>query len=117
VAESDAYRQAIGAERADAYIASINSGSRASFMQRMSDREGWLLKFSFGWLSNAYNRIVAGDMTVDEAMNAAQEASVVYRDCVIVAGQSSADVFQDWEALGACFAEANAAVPDLAGDD
>ena len=55
-------------------------------------------------------------MTVEEAMNAAQEAADLYRDCVIVAGQSSADVFQDWEALGACFEQANAAVPDLAGD-
>jgi len=113
VAESDAYRQAVGAERADAYIASISSGSKASFMQRMSDKEGWLLRFTFGWLSNAYDRIVAGDMTVDEAMNAAQEAADVYRDCAI-----TSNAFQplDWGALMACYEQANAAVPDLAGD-
>ena len=112
VAESNAYRQAVGTERADAYIASINSGSKASFMQRMSDEGSWLLRFSFGWLANAYDRIVAGDMTVEEAMNAAQEGADVYRDCAI-----TNNAFQpaDWGALMACYEEANAAVPDLAG--
>lgn len=112
VAESDAYRQAVGAERADAYIASVNSGSKASFMQRMSDEGAWLLRFAYGWLSNAYDRIVGGDMTVEEALGAAQEAAETYRDCVI-----ANDAFQDWDVLKVCFAEANAAVPDLAGDD
>jgi hypothetical protein len=51
-------------------------------------------------------------MTVDEAMNAAQEAADVYYDCVIVN-----DALQDWGALLGCFEEANAAVPDLASDD
>jgi multiple sugar transport system substrate-binding protein len=111
VAASDAYRQAVGVERAEAYIASVNSGSRASFMQRVSDEGAWI-RVAYTWLSNAYERIVAGDMSVDEAMNAAQEAADVYYDCVIVN-----EALQDREALGACFEEANAAVPDLASDD
>ena len=111
VAASDAYRQAVGVERAEAYIASVNSGSGASFMQRLDDEGAWI-KFAYVWLSNAYEHIVAGDMSVDEAMNAAQEAADVYYDCVIVN-----EALQDREALGACFEEANAAVPDLASDD
>ena len=46
-------------------------------------------------------------------MNAAQEAADVYRDCAIT---NNAFQSVDWEALGACFEQANAAVPDLAGD-
>ena len=81
-------------------------------MQRLADDKAWI-RFAYGWLSNAYERIVAGDMTVDEAMNAAQEAADVYYDCAIT---NNALQPVDWEALGACFEEANAAVPDLAGD-
>jgi len=49
-------------------------------------------------------------------MNAAQEAEDAYYDCVVVSGQASAADFKNWDALTACYEEANAAVPDLAGD-
>ncbi|UCC61471.1 MAG: extracellular solute-binding protein [Anaerolineae bacterium] len=113
VAESNAYRQAVGADRADAYIASVSSGSKASFIQRLSDNQAWF-RFGYGWLASAYDRIVAGDMTVEEAMNAAQEAADVHRDCAIT---NNALQPPDWGALVACYEEASAAVPDLAGDD
>ena len=116
VAASDAYRQAAGVERAEAYIASINTGSGASSLQRLSEVGAWI-RYAFGWIWDAYERIIDGDMTVDEAMNAAQEAEDVYYDCVIVSGQAAAGAFLDWDALTVCFEEANAAVPDLAGDD
>jgi len=47
-------------------------------------------------------------------MNAAQEAADTYRDCAIT---NNAFQSPDWAALGACFEEAAAAVPGLAGDD
>jgi multiple sugar transport system substrate-binding protein len=109
VAESDAYRQEVGAEQADAYIASVSSGGRASFTQRVSDERSWL-GFTSSWLSNAYDRIVNGDMTVEEALDAAQEVADAYRTCVI-----ANDALQDMQALQACATEAAAAVPDLAG--
>jgi ABC-type glycerol-3-phosphate transport system substrate-binding protein len=112
VAESNAYRQAVGDERADAYIASVSSGSGASFVQRLSDAKAWF-RFAYAWLANAYDRIVAGDMSVEEAMNAAQEAADIHRDCAIT---NNALQPPDWDALGACYEEANAAVPDLAGE-
>jgi multiple sugar transport system substrate-binding protein len=111
VAESDAYRQEVGAEQAEAYIASVSSGSRASFMQRISEEGSWLMFASF-WLSDAYDRIVAGDMTVEEALNAAQDVADAYRDCAI-----ANDAFQDMEALQECSTTAAAVAPELAGDD
>jgi len=115
VAASNAYRQAIGVERADAYIASVDTGGGASATQRLSDAGAWI-RYAYVWISAAYERIIEGDMTVDEAMNAAQEAEDAYYDCVVVSGQASAADFKNWDALTACYEEANAAVPDLAGD-
>jgi ABC-type glycerol-3-phosphate transport system substrate-binding protein len=102
VAESAAYRQLVGAEQADAYLASVSSGSRASFFQRVSDEGNWLGFASF-WLSDAYNRVVNGEMTVEEALAAAQESVNTYRDCII-----AKDAFQDPQAMMGCLSEAGA---------
>jgi multiple sugar transport system substrate-binding protein len=102
VAESSAYRQQVGAEQADAYLASVSSGSRASFFQRVSDEGNWLGFASF-WLTDAYDRVVNGEMTVEEALAAAQESVDAYRDCVI-----AQDAYQDPEAMMGCLSEAGA---------
>ncbi|MGQ9597923.1 MAG: extracellular solute-binding protein [Anaerolineae bacterium] len=107
VAESAEYRQRVGAEVADAYLASVNSGSRASFYQRISDEGNWLGFASF-WLSDAYDRVVNGEMTVEESLNAAQESVDQYRDCVIVK-----DAFQDLEAMRQCLSEAGTSMPGM----
>jgi multiple sugar transport system substrate-binding protein len=102
VAESEAYRQQVGAEQADAYLVSVSSGSRASFFQRVSDEGNWLGFASF-WLSDAYNRVVNGEMTVEEALAAAQESVDAYRNCVI-----ANDALQDPQAMMSCLSEAGA---------
>jgi len=105
VAESAAYRELVGAERADAYLASVSSGSRASFYQRISDEGNWLGMMSF-WLSDAYNRVVSGEMTVEESLAAAQESVDAFRDCVV-----AKDAYQDPEAMQQCLAESGAMAP------
>ena len=105
VAESAAYRQEVGAELADAYLASVSSGSRASFFQRLSDEAGWLM-FATNWLSDAYNNVVDGEMTVEEALNEAQEQVDAFRDCIILN-----DALGDQEALRACLTEAGGSAP------
>jgi ABC-type glycerol-3-phosphate transport system substrate-binding protein len=99
VAESDEYRQREGAERVDAYLASINSGSRASFFQRLSDAENWL-RFATSWLSDAYSRVVSGETTVDEALDAVQERVDTYRNCVI-----ASEAYNDPEKMMQCMGE------------
>jgi ABC-type glycerol-3-phosphate transport system substrate-binding protein len=99
VAESDEYRQQVGDERADAYLASISVGDRASFFQRMSDEGNWLM-FASMWLSNAYDNIIAGDMTVEEALDDAQTNVDDFRNCVI-----ANDAIGDMEALMSCVQE------------
>jgi ABC-type glycerol-3-phosphate transport system substrate-binding protein len=100
VAESAAYRQQVGAEQADATLASLSSGTHASFFQRISDEGTWLGFASF-WLSDAYDRVINGEMTVEESLDAAQEAVDLYRTCVI-----AKDAFNDPQALRECVSEA-----------
>jgi multiple sugar transport system substrate-binding protein len=107
VAESADYRQRVGDEEADAYLASVSSGSRASFYQRVSDEGNWLGFASF-WLSDAYDRVVNGEMTVEESLAAAQESVDAYRDCVI-----AKDAFQDPEAMQQCLSESGASAPRM----
>ncbi len=107
VAESAAYRQLVGAEAADAYLASVSSGSRASFYQRISDEGNWLGFASF-WLSDAYNRVINGEMTVEESLAAAQESVDAYRDCVI-----AKNAYQDPEAMRQCLSAAGVNAPRM----
>jgi multiple sugar transport system substrate-binding protein len=109
VAESAAYRELVGTEQADAYLASVNSGSRASFYQRISDEGNWLGMMSF-WLSDAYSRVVNGEMTTEESLAAAQESVDAFRDCVI-----AKDAYQDPEAMRQCLSESGANAPRMPG--
>jgi multiple sugar transport system substrate-binding protein len=99
VAESNEYRQQVGEERAEAYLASMSVGTRASFFQRMADEGNWLM-FASNWLSNAYESIVAGEMTVEEALADTQTKVDDYRTCVI-----ANDAIGDMEALRSCMQE------------
>jgi multiple sugar transport system substrate-binding protein len=107
VAESAAYRQQVGAEQAEAYLASVSSGSQASFFQRISDEGDWLGLASL-WLSDAYERVVNGEMTVEESLDAAQESVDAYRDCII-----AKDAFQDPQAMMQCLSEAGLNAPRM----
>ena len=107
VAESAAYRQQVGAEQADAYLASVRSGSRASFFQRISDEGNWLGLASL-WLSDAYERVVNGEMTVEASLDAAQESVDAYRNCII-----ANDAFQDPQAMMQCLSEAGLNAPRM----
>jgi multiple sugar transport system substrate-binding protein len=104
VAESAEYRQEAGAERADAYIASVSGGSQASFFQRLADEANWLM-FASNWLSDAYDRILDGEMTVEESLAVLQEMVDAFRNCVI-----TNEAFQDPGALRECATEVGGSV-------
>lgn len=99
VAQSDEYRQRVGDERANAYLASVTGGSRASFFQRISDEDNWL-RFSTMWISDAYSRVVSGETTVDEALDTVQERVNKYRDCVV-----ASEAYNDPDKMMQCMSE------------
>ena len=84
VAESEAYRQKIGPELADAYLASIASATQAPWSQAVTNENSWL-NYPFIWLYGAYDKIIQDGQTVEEALESAQQLADDYRACVIAA--------------------------------
>jgi multiple sugar transport system substrate-binding protein len=106
VAESDAYRQRVGAEQAAVYQACVAGAGRASGFDLFAGEE-WL-SGGILWLGRAYDQVVNGEASVEEALNAAQKMADDYRACVI-----TKDAFSDGEAQQACMQEVDPTLPDL----
>jgi multiple sugar transport system substrate-binding protein len=104
VAESDAYRQQVGAERAAVYLASVAGAERSSVFDILTG-QGWLSGGMY-WLGRAYSQVVAGEASVEEALNAAQRMSDDYRACVVVK-----DAISDPDEWQACMQEVDPSLP------
>jgi multiple sugar transport system substrate-binding protein len=105
VAESEAYRQRVGAERADAYLASVAEVDRPSSFQTFSEEE-WM-GMAIIWLGQAYGRVVDGEVTVEEALAEAQDLADDLRACVIAAGDFGGETGET------CAREIDPALPDF----
>ncbi len=83
-AKSDAFSQRVGADKAAVMIAAVeNSSDMALISDIFSAGNDWLgPAFGIG-MENAYNNIIAGDMTVEEALQSAQNKADIYRQCII----------------------------------
>ncbi len=104
VAESDAFRQQVGAERAEVYHASIAGAERASVFDILTG-QGWLSGGLY-WLGRAYSQAVEGEASVEEALNAAQKMSEDYRACVVVE-----EAIADQKKWLACMQEVDPTLP------
>jgi ABC-type glycerol-3-phosphate transport system substrate-binding protein len=104
VAESDAYRQRIGAERAAAYQASVDGLVKSSQFDIFAG-ESWL-GGGILWLGRAYDQAVNEDVSVEEALDAVQQLADDYRACVIANGD-----FSDQEAWQDCMLEVDPSLP------
>ena len=104
VAESDAYRQQVGAERAVVYLASVAGAEHASVFDILTG-QGWLTGGMY-WLGRAYSQVAAGETSVEEALNAAQRMFDDYRACVVVN-----DAISDQDEWTACLLEADPTLP------
>ena len=82
VAESEAYKQKMGAERAAAYQASLGESGTSSAYQFLSGQNSWL-SFAVLWLSKAYGQAVEGQAPVEKALADAQKMADDYRACVV----------------------------------
>jgi multiple sugar transport system substrate-binding protein len=103
VAESDAYRQQVGAQKADAYLASMGDAARPSAFQIFSQEE-WLGGAIF-WYGQAFGQIVDGEASVEDALDAAQKLADDYRACVVAGDDYSAKAWQ------ACAQEIDPSLP------
>jgi ABC-type glycerol-3-phosphate transport system substrate-binding protein len=82
VATSEAYKQKVGAERADAYQASLGEGGNSSVYEFFSGKNSWL-SYSIFWLVNAYGQVVDGSVPADKALADAQKLADDFRACVV----------------------------------
>jgi len=103
VAESDAYRQRVGAERATVYQASVAGAEGAS---DIFAGESWMGTAGVLWLGRAYDQVANGEASVEEALNAAQKMADDYRACVVVK-----DAVSDQDEWQACLLEVDPSIP------
>jgi multiple sugar transport system substrate-binding protein len=106
VAESTAYAQAVGEEKAAANLASVASVTGPSFSLRMSTEATWLSLGHFWWQSYAYDQILTAGVSVEEALTAVQAKADAYRDCVV-----DRDGIEDDTVQRTCLGEVDDTVP------
>ncbi len=111
VAQSSAYEQEVGEERAAAYLFSIENVSEGSFYQLFSEENSWL-GFAFYWIMGAYDDILNEGVPVEEALQQAQDTADAYRECVI-----SNDAISDEKAQQSCLREVDDSLPDFLFQD
>lgn len=81
VAESERYRQRVVGEHADVYLAGVASAAGPSTFQTFSAEE-WLVP-GLIWYSRAYDQVLGGEATAEEALAAAQALAESYRTCIL----------------------------------
>jgi ABC-type glycerol-3-phosphate transport system substrate-binding protein len=107
VAESEAYKQKVGAERAAAYQASLGESGTSSVYEFFSGKSSWL-SYSIFWLAKAYGQVVEGKVPVDKALTDAQKLSDDYRACV-VQNKAGSDTQQQRK----CLKQVDPSIPNL----
>ena len=107
VAESAEYRDSVGAEKADAYLASIDSlgDSESTIFRLFSGDNDWMGVGTF-WLGRANQDVIDGEKSVEEALDAAQVLFDNYRSCII-----TNDAFNDNDAQNECLEEVDPTLP------
>lgn len=94
-ASSSAYTQQVGAEKAAASMHSLQSGGRTSDLGRIYQTVGWLNPPTI-WLQQAFDQAMAGEATIEDGLQAAQEKANLYRQCIIE-NEYFGDDYLQWE--------------------
>ena len=81
-AESDAYVQRVGETEASVLSGAVLN-SNGSLYSDMYSEDVWIVQAISTGLNEAYQNILDGEMTVEEALQNAQDKAEVYRQCII----------------------------------
>ena len=96
-AESDAFTQRVGSEKAQVMIDSVRNSGRALDLALTSSENNWLSPALSIGLQEAYNAIISGEATVEEALQAAQEKADNYRQCIVDNDLVGSEDYQEFE--------------------
>lgn len=106
VAESPAFQQQMGHERAAAFLHGIEHSGQAPFFQNITGENSWLSTTTI-WLIAAYDQILSDGISVEEALDKAQLLADEYRSCVIVR-----DGYTNREAQQGCLQEVDTSLSE-----
>lgn len=106
VAQSEAYRQQVGPERADVFQASVTGSG--DFSGDVFEGKSWMNTAGSFWLGRAYDQVVKGEASAEDALNTAQKTADDYRACVVVN-----DVLSDQEGWQECMLEVDPTIPEI----
>jgi multiple sugar transport system substrate-binding protein len=104
VAESEAFVQQVGQEWAEVYKASVAGAKHASVFDTLTG-EAWLSGGIY-WMGRAYEQVVNEQVSVEAALDAAQQMSDDYRACVVLN-----DAVNDEKAWQMCMQEVDPSLP------
>jgi multiple sugar transport system substrate-binding protein len=105
VAESNAYRQKVGTDRADTYLAAVGDSEQPSVFELFSE-EAWLGGASY-WYGQAFGQVIDGKASVEDALDTAQQLADDYRACVVAGGDFGQKAWQ------ACAKQTDPTLPDF----
>lgn len=108
VANSAAYAEAVGADKAAANLASVENIIKPSSSLRLEVVAQWLGTGFFWWQSYAYNQILNEGVSVEEALADVQAKADAYRECVI-----AQDVLEDINGQRTCLGDVDDAIPSF----
>lgn len=109
VAESEAFRQLVGIERAATYLAALQSATQSSHYERLSGQYEWL-RISYVWIYQAYDQIVHKGVTVEEALDLVQAKADAYYNCMT---NHEAHLRANEIVYKTCLREADDSLPDF----
>lgn len=104
-AESDEFVSRVGADKAEMFIAALQEGTGATFFDSMFYAEAdWLSPAVGIGIENAYRSILEEGVTVEEAMQIAQDKADTYRQCIL---ENELTETNDYEEFESCLEEAD----------
>lgn len=103
-AMSDDFSRRVGAEKAKVMIDSVQKSTADSGIDLYSQTSDWLGPALGIGLQEAYNNIIQGEATVEEALQAAQNKADTYRQCIIENDLIGSNDYQEYES---CLEEAD----------
>jgi ABC-type glycerol-3-phosphate transport system substrate-binding protein len=109
VAESNAYRQKVGIDRASTYLATLNRLDELTSLESSIDTYWWMFPYEL-WLAKAHDQIVINSIGVEDALVSAQQTFDAYRTCVI-----ESDAFDDRDRQYQCAIEVDPSLAAILG--
>ena len=97
VAESDDFMQRVGTEKATVMIDAVQNSTHGSLSNELFGSSNWISPAIGIGIENAYQEILSGEVTVEEAMQIAQDKANTYQQCIIENDLLESNDYEEYE--------------------